>query len=142
MQTPKNLHLWAVFLLLIVGSVPSGEIRGAEERSAPSVTLKLLERRKKQQIAAARNARPSTDFNSRIASRKARLDSSTRSSMTRAKTYKAAHYDHGNGLAVADVDGDGLLDIYFTTQLGTNQLWRNLGQGRFEDIGPERPAWG
>ncbi|MGH9310687.1 MAG: hypothetical protein ACRD1U_15030, partial [Vicinamibacterales bacterium] len=24
------------------------------------------------------------------------------------KTYKAAHYDHGNGLAIADVDGDGL----------------------------------
>src|SRR6185437_12128594 len=27
--------------------------------------------------------------------------------------YKAAHYDHGNGIAVADVDGDGLYDIYF-----------------------------
>src|SRR5437016_13215800 len=50
------------------------------------------------------------------------------------KVYKAAHYDHGNGIAVADVDGDGLPDIYFTTQLGTNQLWRNLGNGRFEDI--------
>jgi len=50
------------------------------------------------------------------------------------KVYKAAHYDHGNGIAVADVDGDGLPDIYFTTQLGTNQLWRNLGHGRFEDI--------
>lgn len=50
------------------------------------------------------------------------------------KTYKAVHYDHGNGLAVADVDGDGLLDVYFTTQIGTNQLWRNLGGGRFENI--------
>src|SRR3954451_14818748 len=50
------------------------------------------------------------------------------------KSFKAAHYDHGTGLAVADVDGDGLLDIYFTTQLGSNQLWRNLGNGTFEDI--------
>jgi hypothetical protein len=50
------------------------------------------------------------------------------------RTYKAAHYDHGNGLAVADVDGDGLLDIYFVSQVGGNQLWRNLGNGRFENI--------
>ncbi len=50
------------------------------------------------------------------------------------KTYKAAHYDHGNGLAIADVDGDGLIDIYFVNQVGGNQLWRALGRGRFEDI--------
>ena len=50
------------------------------------------------------------------------------------KTYKAAHYDHGNGLAIADIDGDQLLDIYFTTQLGVNQLWRNQGKARFENI--------
>ena len=24
------------------------------------------------------------------------------------KAYKAVHYDHGNGVAIADVDGDGL----------------------------------
>ena len=50
------------------------------------------------------------------------------------KTYKPVHYDHGNGLAVADVDSDGLHDIYFVNQIGSNQLWRNLGQGQFEDI--------
>lgn len=50
------------------------------------------------------------------------------------KNYQAAHYDHGNGLAVADVDGDGRLDIYFTTQLGRNALYRNLGGGQFADI--------
>ena len=50
------------------------------------------------------------------------------------KTYKAAHYDHGNGLAIADVDGDGRTDIYFVNQVGGNQLWRNTGGGRFEDI--------
>jgi hypothetical protein len=41
------------------------------------------------------------------------------------KTYKAAHYDHGNGLAIADVDGDGLSDIYFVSQVGGNQLWKH-----------------
>ena len=50
------------------------------------------------------------------------------------KSYKLAHYDHGSGLCAADVDGDGLPDLYFVTQLGTNQLWKNLGNGRFEDI--------
>src|SRR5262245_28430702 len=50
------------------------------------------------------------------------------------KTYKAAHYDHGNGLAIADVDGDGLTDIYFVNQVGGNQLWKNLGGGKFQDI--------
>ncbi|MDG1892303.1 MAG: CRTAC1 family protein [Verrucomicrobiota bacterium] len=51
-----------------------------------------------------------------------------------ALTYKAAHYDHGNAVAVADVDGDLRLDIYWTTQIGENHLWRNLGKGLFEDI--------
>jgi len=48
--------------------------------------------------------------------------------------YKAIHYDHGNGMAIADVDGDGFEDIYFTSLSGTNELWRNLGDGTFEDI--------
>lgn len=51
-----------------------------------------------------------------------------------ARTYKAAHYNHGNGVAAADVDGDGRVDLCFTTQIGRNQLWRNLGGGRFEDF--------
>jgi len=50
------------------------------------------------------------------------------------KLYRAVHYDHGNALAVADVDGDGLLDLYFVNQRGGNELWRNLGGMRFEDI--------
>jgi len=50
------------------------------------------------------------------------------------KYWKPAHYDHGSAVAAADVDGDGLLDLYFVNQLGPNQLWRNLGHGKFEDI--------
>jgi hypothetical protein len=50
------------------------------------------------------------------------------------RAYKAVHYDHGNGLVVADVDGDGRLDIYFVNQAGPHELWRNRGDGRFENI--------
>ncbi|HXW04661.1 MAG TPA: CRTAC1 family protein [Vicinamibacterales bacterium] len=50
------------------------------------------------------------------------------------RTYKAAHYDHGNGVAIADVDGDGRSDLYFVNQVGGNHLARNLGGGRFEDV--------
>ncbi|HEX2164504.1 MAG TPA: CRTAC1 family protein [Thermoanaerobaculia bacterium] len=49
------------------------------------------------------------------------------------RAYKPVHYDHGNAVAAADVDGDGRTDLYFTTQLGANELWRNAGGGRFED---------
>ncbi len=50
------------------------------------------------------------------------------------RSFKFAHYDHGTGVAVADVDNDGLLDIYFVNQLGANELWKNKGDGSFEDI--------
>ena len=50
------------------------------------------------------------------------------------KNYKAAHYDHGNGIAIADVDGDGLSDIYFVSQVGGNRSLAEPGGGKFEDI--------
>jgi len=54
-----------------------------------------------------------------------------------ARHYKPVHYDHGNGIAVADVDGDGLYDIYFVNQVGGNELWKNLGGGKFKNITEE-----
>ena len=50
------------------------------------------------------------------------------------KWWKPAHYDHGSAVAAADIDKDGRLDLYFVNQLGPNQLWRNLGGGKFQDI--------
>ena len=50
------------------------------------------------------------------------------------RSFVIAHYDHGTGLAIADVDGDGRHDIYFVSQAGSNELWKNLGGGKFENI--------
>jgi hypothetical protein len=48
--------------------------------------------------------------------------------------FKINLYDHGCGLAIADFDGDGHDDIYFCDQLGRNGLFRNKGDGTFEDV--------
>ncbi|MEP6733377.1 MAG: CRTAC1 family protein [bacterium] len=53
------------------------------------------------------------------------------------KNFKSVHYDHGTGICAADVDGDSLVDLYFVTQLGANELWKNLGGGKFRNITDE-----
>ncbi|HEY6223592.1 MAG TPA: hypothetical protein VIW26_07400, partial [Gemmatimonadales bacterium] len=44
------------------------------------------------------------------------------------KTYKKVHYDHGTGLCATEDY------LYFVTQRGSNELWRNRGGGRFENV--------
>ena len=41
---------------------------------------------------------------------------------------------NGSGVALGDVDGDGWCDIYFCRLEGPNVLYRNLGDGKFQDI--------
>lgn len=44
------------------------------------------------------------------------------------------HYLNGSGVATADVDGDGLIDIYFAQLDGPNRLYKNLGGFSFREI--------
>lgn len=41
---------------------------------------------------------------------------------------------NGSGVAAADVDADGLVDLYFASLDGPNKLYKNLGGFRFKDI--------
>ena len=44
------------------------------------------------------------------------------------------YYFNGGGVAAGDVNGDGLPDLYFTSNLGPNRLYINKGDYRFEDV--------
>ena len=123
----------AMLLSQLPGPLPA-EIRKPLAWPADAVEPPWVDTRREMQLATAARFGAFVGFTFTDRRRESGIGFVNVTTADTGKNYRASHYDHGNGVAAADVDGDGLADLYFSTQVGANELWRNLGDGRFADV--------
>lgn len=125
------LALPALVLLHSAACRGSNEQKGSAGEPAPDTIPAWLLARQSDQRVQAQGSAVLHDF--RFADRLEASGITFRNQIVddAGKNYKRVHYDHGTGIAAADVDGDQLVDLYFVSQRGTGELWKNQGGGRF-----------
>src|SRR2546421_3497593 len=122
--------IWLALLALVAS------LSSCTGRPAAATPAWLVERARQEAELAARSA-VVHDFRFTDQRHASGITFENRTVDDAGRAYKLVHYDHGNGLCAADVDGDGLPDLFFATQLGSNQLWKNRGGGRFVNVTDE-----
>jgi hypothetical protein len=118
---------------LLVAALPVLASCSGSERPADATPPWLVERGRQEADLVARS-QVAHDFRFTDRWQASGITFTSRVVDDAGKAYKLAHYDHGFGLCAADVDGDGLPDLYFVTQLGSNELWKNQDSGRFVNV--------
>jgi hypothetical protein len=101
-------HLWVLIGFILVTIASCGD---KKEKSSDSTLFKLLE-----------PDFTNIDFNNKI-----------EENFEHNVLNYPAHYN-GGGVAIADINNDGLEDIYFSANLYANKLYLNRGNMQFEDI--------
>src|SRR4051812_20215473 len=113
-------HLLSGATLLLISNSP--DTFGAQAAAVKQVfnpfadsakTPQHLEENKRKQVEAAKSWKIFHDFQFENRVEQSGITFEQQPVDDASKTYLAVHYDHGTGLAVADVDNDGKLDVYF-----------------------------
>jgi enediyne biosynthesis protein E4 len=141
MSPSKYLWFLTVLSALFLLGIAPVALSGAADDSLPQVVYPnpdigadTLAARKKAQMETAKQFKVFHQFQFTDKVRESGITFVNHAVDDATRHYKPVHYDHGTGIAVADVDGDGLYDIYFVNQVGGNELWKNLGGGKFKNI--------
>ena len=134
-QKDRDIRQMTIDLRYLLEATPDPETK-VTQVALPREMLfaPWLEERRDAQLAEAGNLAPRHDFTFQDTRAESGITFRHQVVGDAGRNWRMNHYDHGNGVATADVDGDGLPDLLFPSQVGGCELWRNLGQGRFENL--------